>query len=61
VQVGGDVITTIDGQQVKSIEDVIAYLETNTVVGQQINLSILRDGKQQTLQVTLGERPAQTP
>jgi serine protease Do len=60
VNVGGDVITAIDGQPVKSIDDVIAYLENNTQVGQKVTLTILRGGKEQTLTVTLGERPAQS-
>ena len=58
--VGGDVITAIDGQPVKSIDDVIAYLENSTQVGQKVTLTILRGGKEQSLVITLGERPAQS-
>jgi 2-alkenal reductase len=57
--VGGDVITAIDGQTVKTTADVIAYLAIHTQVGQTITLTILRSGQTQTLQVTLGTRPSQ--
>jgi len=57
--VGGDVIIAINGQQIKSMDDLIAYLEDNTTVGQKVTLTILRNGKQTTVDVTLGLRPAQ--
>ncbi len=57
--IGGDVITAINGQAIKSMDDLIAYLEDNTSVGQKVSLSILRNGKQMTIQVTLGVRPSQ--
>lgn len=57
--VGGDVITAIDGQTIRSMSDVIAYLSIHTQVGQTVTLTILRDGKTQTVQVTLGNRPSQ--
>lgn len=57
--VGGDVITAIDGQTITSMSDLIAYLAINTQVGQTVSLTILRDGKTQTLQLTLGSRPSQ--
>jgi serine protease Do len=57
--VGGDVITAIDGQPVKSMSDIIAYLAIHTQVGQTVNLTILRNGETQTVDVTLGTRPSQ--
>jgi S1-C subfamily serine protease len=56
--VGGDVITAVDGQRVLQMDDLIAYLAGSTKVDQKITLSILRDGKQQTLDVTLAARPS---
>ncbi len=61
LRVGGDVITAIDGTAVKSIDDVIAYLSDHTDVGQKVTLTILRSGREQTMDVTLEARPAQTP
>ncbi len=58
VNVGGDVITAVDNQKVLQMDDLIAYLESNTKVGQTVTLTVLRDGKQQTLDVTLEARPA---
>ena len=59
-QVGGDVITAIDGSPVKVNEDVIAYLADQTSVGQKVTLNILRDGQEQSVQVTLQARPIKT-
>jgi S1-C subfamily serine protease len=56
--VGGDVITAIDNQPVLSMDDLIAYLAGNTKVDQKVTLSILRDGKQQNVDVTLAARPS---
>jgi serine protease Do len=57
VNVGGDIITAIDNQPILQMGDLIAYLESSTKVGQKVTLTILRDGKQQTLDVTLEARP----
>ena len=57
--VGGDIITAINGQPVKSFEDMVSYLFDNTQVGQTVTLTILRNGQEQQVQVTLGLLPAQ--
>jgi serine protease Do len=57
--VGGDIITTIDGQTIGSMSDIIAYLAIHTQVGQTVTLTILRNGQSQSVKVTLGTRPAQ--
>ena len=59
VQVGGDVIVAIDGHPVASFEDLVAYLVRSTTPGQQVALTVLRDGREQQVALTLGERPAQ--
>jgi S1-C subfamily serine protease len=40
------------------MEDLIAYLARSTKVDQKVTLTILRDGKQQTVDVMLAARPA---
>ena len=60
VPVGGDVITAINGSSVKTFDDLVAYLARSAQVGQTVPLTILRNGQQQTLQVTLAARPAQS-
>jgi len=59
-RVGGDVITAINGQPIKTIEDLIAYLADNAKVGQTVTLTILRNGNQMSVDVTLTARPAES-
>jgi serine protease Do len=56
-RVGGDVIVAIDGQPVNDMDDLIAYLSRSTVVGQNVTLTVLRDGSQTQVNVTLEARP----
>lgn len=56
--VGGDIIVSVNGQAVKSFNDLITYLASNTSVGQKITLGILRNGKPTTVDVTLAARPS---
>jgi serine protease Do len=58
-QVGGDVITAVNGQPVKDFEDVTTWLARNAKVGDTIELTVLRDGAEQKLSVTLAARPGQ--
>ena len=57
--VGGDVITAIDNSPVKTFDDLVTYLARSTKVGQTVTLTVLRDGKSQDIDVTLGARPNQ--
>jgi 2-alkenal reductase len=57
--IGGDIITAINGQPVNTFEDMVSYLFDNTLVGQTANLTILRNGQEQTVKVTLGVQPVQ--
>ncbi|MCU0503612.1 MAG: trypsin-like peptidase domain-containing protein, partial [Anaerolineae bacterium] len=57
IEVGGDVITAIDGQPVKRFEDLVTFLARNGKVGQTVKLTILRDGKEMTVALTLAARP----
>jgi serine protease Do len=60
LQVGGDVITAIDGRPIGSMGEVIVYLVKHKRPGDQITLTVLRSGQQQILTVTLAERPRTT-
>ncbi len=53
----GDYIRAIDGVPVKSSDDLLSYLVFETVPGQTVELTILRNGEEITLPLTLGERP----
>ena len=52
---GGDIITAIDGRSLMAWEDLYAYLELDTRVGQIVELTIWRGNRQITLQVELAE------
>ena len=56
VPAGGDIIIAIDDAPVHGMDDIIAYLQ-RTHVGQQVTLTIVRDGQEMTAPVELGERP----
>jgi 2-alkenal reductase len=58
VNLGGDVIIAVDGHTVKRFEDIVSYLYNNTDPGQTITLTVLRQGKQMELQLTLGVLPS---
>jgi S1-C subfamily serine protease len=55
--VGGDVIVAINGQPMMGMDDLISYLAQSTAVGDKVTLTILRDGKEMPLDVTLEARP----
>jgi 2-alkenal reductase len=57
VRSGGDIIIAIDGYPLRDFDELIAYLVRETEVGQEVVLTIIRDGKEMGVPVTLGERP----
>lgn len=57
IEIGGDVITAIDGQPVNTFDDILVYLSLHTSPGQKVTLHILRDEKYQDVTVQLGTRP----
>lgn len=54
----GDIIVAIEDEPVSAFEDLISYLFRRTNPGDSVSLTILRNGDTQTVEVTLGERPA---
>lgn len=54
--VGGDVIRKIDGKEISDINDVLLKLARDTEVGQKINITIIRNRRQETVPLTLGSR-----
>ena len=53
----GDLITRVDGFEIRDFEDLLTYLTGETSVGQTITLSVLRDSQQIEVPVELSERP----
>jgi serine protease Do len=60
ILIGGDIITAVDGEQVNRIEDLQFALQ-RFKPDQEVTLTLLRDGDQVELEVTLEERPKSTP
>ncbi len=58
IYLGGDIITAIDGSPVLTLSDLYGALEA-TRPGDKVRVTFLRDGKTQTLEVVLSERPRQ--
>ena len=52
----GDIITEINETPIRSAEDYLRAVSSLTV-GQEITLSLFRDGQTRTVRVTLGARP----
>lgn len=55
--IGGDVIIAIDNQKLSTIEDLISFLSSRTEVGQNVRLTLLRDGSEKIIEVELAARP----
>jgi S1-C subfamily serine protease len=56
--VGGDIIIAFNGNRIRNTDDLSTYLEENTLPGQTINVTLIRNGQTTTLPLTLGARPA---
>lgn len=58
-RVGGDIIVAVDGYPIQKIEDLLNYLQDQKSVGDNMTLTIIRDGKTMQITLTLQERPNQ--
>jgi putative serine protease PepD len=56
---GGDVITAADGEPVTSIDELATYLDRNKSPGDTVELTVIRDGEEQTITATLAPWPEQ--
>jgi putative serine protease PepD len=56
----GDVITSVDGDRVQDPDDVAAAIEDDKP-GDKVEVTVQRGGSEQTIEVTLGQRPDQLP
>lgn len=57
VEVGGDIITAINGEELRTFDDLVAYLVSDGEVGQDVTLTVIRDGERMEVSVRLGKRP----
>lgn len=59
MKLGGDVILAIDNNTVRKIDDILAYVEIEKSVGDDLKLTILRGGHTMEVIATLSARPSQ--
>lgn len=57
ILVGGDIVTAIDDVPLESSDQLTIYLETQKLPGDQVILTLWRDGKEIKQPLYLGERP----
>jgi len=55
--VGGDIITAVDGMDVRKIDDILIHLQRVKTVGDEMVLEILRDNRTTDITIILQERP----
>ena len=55
--IGGDILTAIDGEPIATGRDLLRFLDTRTVVGQTIQVTVWRDQQEMTFTVILDEQP----
>jgi 2-alkenal reductase len=53
----GDIVTAINTLPVRASDDLLGYLEVEASVGDTVILTVLRDGREQTIEITLAARP----
>jgi S1-C subfamily serine protease len=59
IPVGGDVVIEADGEQIRSFSDLLVHVAYQNV-GDQIQLTVLRNGEQRSVTLTLAARPGQS-
>jgi S1-C subfamily serine protease len=57
IELGGDVIIGVDDNPIRKIDDLLSYLEREKKVGEKITLSVIRNGQEQQVDITLAARP----
>jgi len=58
--VGGDIIIAINGTRITNTDALQSYIEENTLPGQTINVTIVRNNQTMNIAVKLGTRPPPT-
>ncbi|RMW36058.1 MAG: PDZ domain-containing protein [Nitrosopumilus sp.] len=54
---GGDIILSVDGIEVRKIDDILIHLQRAKSVGDEMVLEVLRDGRTTNIAIILQERP----
>lgn len=54
---GGDIITALDDSPIRTMDDIVAHVEARMRVGQKVEVTFVREGREQKASITLAERP----
>jgi len=54
--IDGDIIISVDGMEVRKISDILVHLQRNKVIGDPMELEVLRNGEILDITITLEER-----
>ena len=57
IPTGGDLIIAVDDQEVRNFNDLISYLVSHKSPGDRVTLTVLRNGEEKNIDLTLSERP----
>ncbi|MDY7076161.1 MAG: trypsin-like peptidase domain-containing protein [Chloroflexota bacterium] len=57
IPLDGDIIVAVNGEPINNSQELTVYLESQTTVGDTVEMTIIRDGEERVVQVTLEERP----
>ncbi|MGC2428447.1 MAG: trypsin-like peptidase domain-containing protein [Nitrososphaeraceae archaeon] len=55
---GGDVIEEIDNKTIRKIDDILVYLETEKSIGDNVKISVFREGQIRKINLILVARPS---
>ena len=55
ITVGGDIIIGANGTRIANGDELLSYLEQLTLPGQSIDFMLVREGKTQTVPITIGK------
>lgn len=58
VPLGGDIILELDDNQIRKLDDILVYLQREKTVGDTLQVTILRDGTEMTIDLMLEARPS---
>ncbi len=60
VMIGGDIIIAFNGVRIRGIDDLSSFLEENTLPGQTVTATIVRNNETMTVSLKVGTRAAAT-
>ncbi|MCS6907739.1 MAG: PDZ domain-containing protein, partial [Anaerolineales bacterium] len=58
VEIGGDVVTAINGEPVRSFDDLLIYVSLKGKPGDTVELTVVRENREIPIRVKLETRPA---